>query len=401
MASLPPGVPDLPAGPKAPRPPSGAWRILGSSLCLTLLMACPPRPDPGAQLAVRMGTDGFQGYDHVVVSIEKVEALTLSNQWIPINQAAHSTVDLMGLQNGQFLALGSYREEILMSYTSFRITWAQTNYQDGSLPAAYVVPTGGERQALAMPSNTLFPGAVHVMSNTTTWASLMLDGSQVIQLHAGAPTPYRFQATGRAFDSGSTSLIKGRIGQIQGEPVLGLGGVEVFAETLDDTGLATIRRRALTDATGSFTLEALPIGAQYWVVAQPSHPDQVFQAQVLPVHLNAAGRVYQQSLYFDQPQSPGRLDALLTPASATNQGTWIELRQSLLTSNDISRTFIVRSRTVSTGATTDQASFQGLAPGNYSVNAQRATADGAPVMSATSTQDVSASATTTVDLVYD
>lgn len=373
--------------------------ILAALVSLGLTLACGggdsshTTPAPVGNLAIRLGADSFPGYSQAVVSLEKVEATTDGANWVLLG-SVRATVDLMALQNGHSAVILPATAVRPATYTQFRITWATVNYQSQINLPAYVVPSGGAGLPLAMPATTTVPGPVSVAANGSVTAQIMISGQQAVQLRA--PGTYAFQATGRALDLAASAAITGHAG----DGATPLAGVEVFAETVDGTGLATVQRRAFTDASGDFTLEGLPMGALYFVAAQPAGASSAYAAAAsTPVNATAA-TTYAADLAFSAPQAPGSLTLTLTPASTSTQGTWGELRQALPTGTAGSQILIVRSQTVATGLTQDQTNFLGLAPGIYGVTAQRSSSGGAPVLATGSQVQVSAGATATPSISF-
>ena len=266
------------------------------------------------------------------------------------------------------------------TYGQFRLTWATVNYQSSIQQPAYVFPSGGSGQVLTMPVTTVVSGPVTVPANGSATAQIMLSGQQAVQAHASGS--YLFQATGQAQDLGASAHITGHLG----DGATPLAGVEVFAETVDGIGMATVQRRAFTDASGNYALEALPTGTLYFVVAQPVGSTNAYAAvAAAPVNATLA-TAYSADLAFSAPQAPGALTLTITPASTLVQGTWGELRQILATGSAGSQMLIVRSQTVASGLAQDQAGFLGLTPGTYGVTAQRSTAGAAPVKKTSASQ---------------
>jgi hypothetical protein len=225
-----------------------------------------------------------------------------------------------------------------------------------------------------MPATTVVNGPVTVTASGNVTTQIMLVGQQLVQTRAGGI--YSFQAVGRALDLAASAIIAGHVA----DGTTPLTGVEVLAETVDGSGLATLQRRAFTDAFGNYVLEGLPLGSLYFVVAQPVLASASYAAvAATPVNATTA-TTYPTNLAFSTPQTPGSLTLTLTPASLSTQGTWGELRQTLLTGSAGTMTLIVRSQTVGTGLTQDQTGFLGLAPGFYGVTAQRSTSGATPVM---------------------
>ena len=366
-------------------------------LCLGLTMACGgggsnSRPvTPTGNLTLRFGSDSFPGYSQAVVSLEKVEGSTDGANWTFLGNVK-ATYDLMALQNGHSAVILPATAVTATTYSQFRITWATVNYQSAINQPAYVVPSGGSGQVLTMPVTTVMNGPVTVPSNGSATAQIMLTGQQQVQSRAGGV--YSFQAVGRALDLSASATITGHAG----DGTTPLSGVEVFAETVDGSGLATIQRRAITDASGNFELEGLSTGLLYFVTAQPAGSLSSYAAVATsPVNATATA-TYTANLAFSTPQTPGAMTITINPASLSTQATWGELRQTLTTGTSGSQALIVRSQPVATGLTQDQVGFAGLAPGTYGVTAQRSTALAAPVMKTGTQVLVSAGGTATTTL---
>lgn len=374
--------------------------ILAALFFLGLTLACggggsSRSAPPTGTLTIRFGSDSFPGYSQAVVSLEKVEATTDGAAWVPLGNVK-ATFDLMTLQNGHSAVILPAATVNAATYTQFRITWATVNYQLAINLPAYVYPNGGAGQVLSMPVTTVASGPVTVPANGNATAQIMLSGQQAVQVRAGGTSPYAFQATGRVYDPAASARITGHLG----DGAASLPGVEVFAETVDGLGVATIQRRAFTDASGNYALEGLATGSLYFVVAQPVVAITSSYTAKATGQVNAtAASTYAADLAFSAPQAPGSLTLTITPASTPTQGTWGELRQTLPTGTVGSQNLIVRSQTVATGAT-DQVGFLGLAPGTYGVTAQRSTSGAAPVLNTGILLPVSAGATATTLLTF-
>ncbi|GLH74922.1 hypothetical protein GETHLI_34240 [Geothrix limicola] len=370
-------------------------------LGLGLALACggggsSSQPAPTGKLTIRLGSDSFPGYSQAVVSVEKVEGSTDGSNWMTLGNVK-KTYDLMVLQNGHSTVILPATTVSPATYTQFRITWATDNYTSPISKPAYVWPTGAAvGQPLAMPTTTLVNGPVTVAANGDVTAQIMLSGLQPVQFRAGS-TAYTFQAVGRALDLAASASITGQVA----DGSTPLAGAEVFAETVDGVGFATLQRRAFADASGTFVLEGLPTGSLYYVVSQPAASSSTCYGAKASAAVNAtSAAAYPTSLAFSAPQTPGSLTLTITPASLATQSTWGELRQTLATGASGSQTLIVRAQAADSGLTQDQAGFLNLAPGTYGVAAQRSTSLAAPVLKAGSQVPVSAGALATTTLSY-
>jgi len=353
-----------------------AYAVLVVSLALVL--GCgggsSDRPAPATgTLTLRLGSDSLPGYSSVVVGVEKVEASTDGSNWTTLGNV-QKTVDLVALQNGNSASLLAATTVTPTTFTQFRITWAKVNYQSAISVPAYTIATGGAQQVLTMPATSSVSGPVTVGANGAVVAQIMLSGLQAVQTRAGLGAT--FLAQGTAYDLAASALVTGRL--LDGTSPL--VGAEVFAETVDGLGVATLQRRAFTDGTGTYVLEGLPLGFVYEVVSQPAGASSSYPATAAtPVNATKA-TTYTANLAFSSPVTPGSLTLTLTPASTATQGTWGELRQTVATGTSGSQILIVRSQTAATLAASDQVLFQGLTPGFYGVTAQRSDAGAAPVM---------------------
>lgn len=348
-------------------------------------------------LTLSLGSDSFPGYAHVWVSERKLEGSLDGATWTDLG-ALTGSFDLMALQNGNSATLLAGGSVAAGTYHYFRITWAAVNYADASLPPAYVETAAGLTADLGMPTTTVVAASVAVAANGSTAARIMLSGQQAVQARTStSATSFTFQATGQAYDLASCARVTGHAGTSSAD----LEGVEVFVETVDSAGTASILRRAASDAAGAFVLEALPTGGLYYVVAQPASAGTAYPA-VASSALNAdSATTYPLTLSFASPSAPGTVVLTVTPASGSAEATWAELRQSLSTGGVGTQTLITRAQTAATSTPldTDGATFTGVYPGSCTVTAQRSS--GTATTSATSAaQAVAAGASTSVSLAY-
>lgn len=367
--------------------------VLPICTALACLLGCggsSTSPTPTGTIAITLSSDNLPGFSQVVVSLETIEGTMDGSKWFTLGQPK-GTVDLMALQNGHGVVVLPASKVYSGTYTQFRLTWSATNYQSAINKPAYVIPEGGAGQELTMPTTTVIKGSVTVPSNGAGQALLMFNGDQGVLSAPTSTTPYRFNATGQAFDPSNCGRI---LGTLSG-PTAGLAGVEVYAQTLDGLGTATLARRAVSDASGNYELDGLPSGSIYFVAAQPANR----LAQAASAGTLAAGASLTANLTFAAPVTSGTLALTLTPKSSSTQGTWGELRQSL-SAGGVSPTLIVRSRPAIIGDAQDTATFLAVPPGTYGVTAQRSTSGGTPVILPGSQQAVTAGGNTTVTLAF-
>jgi len=367
--------------------------VLPAGAALACLLGCggsSTSSAPTGTVTITLSSDSLPGFSQVVVSLEAIEGTQDGSRWYTLGQPK-GTVDLMALQNGHGAVVLPASKVLAGTYTQFRLTWSETNYQSAINKPAYVVPEGGSGQVLSMPATTLVKGRVTVPANGTGQALLMLSGDQGVISAPTSTTPFRFSATGQAFDPTNCGRIQGTLTGPGGK----VGGAEVYAQVLDGLGKATLVRRAVSDAAGAYELDGLPSGSIYFVAAQPAN----CPAQAASPGSLAAGASLTADLAFAAPSNGGTLALTLTPKSASNQGTWGELRQALPVGG-LSPTLIVRSRPAIIGDAQDTATFLAVAPGTYGVTAQRSTSGATPVMLPGTQQAVTAGATTTLSLAF-
>jgi hypothetical protein len=375
--------------------------ITAALLCMGLTMACsgggstPPPPSTG-QLTIRLGSDSFSGMNKVLVGIDKVEGSADGANWIAFGSIKKS-YDLMTLQNGQSAVVLPATAVPPGSYSQLRITWAKVNYEAPKpglppSPSAYVIPKLGTGDApgatLTMPDTTIVPGTVTVPSSGSATAQIMLSSQQALQSRISPGMT--FQATGKFYDVATAAKISGQLKDITvpGSPVP-MPGVEVLAESLDGNFNPLILRRASTDGSGNYALEALPTGVPYFVVAQPVvyqsaslFTSYAATAAAVPTSGLPANALVANLTSFAQP-SYGSLKLTVTPVSTANQATWGELSQSFVVDfSGKGQVLIVRSAPVVSELAQDWITFEGLPLGWYGVAAQRTTLGGTPAKKA-------------------
>jgi len=370
-----------------------------SLVFLAVLLACggggSSAPPPTGRLTLRLGSDSFPGYVEAFVSIEKVEASMDGTHWTTLG-TVQASYDLLALQSGHSAQLVSSVEVTAGTYTQFRLTWATVNYFRGQYQPAFVSFPKDIGIPLNMPPSmtTVVTGSINVPANGIATAQLMFSGQQAVQQRTA--TGYAFQATGTVHDLNLSARITGHLA----DPAGPLKGVEVFAETADGLGVTSIQRRAFTDASGNYVLEGLPTGSVYFVAAQPSVTASVYAAAAATSVDARSATSYTADMAFSTPMAPGSMTITITPASLPNQGTWVELRQMLVTGPSEAQMLIVRSQPVVISATQDQAGLTGLAPGSYGVTAQRSSSGGPATMKKGNTIMVDAIAPATTTLTF-
>ena len=384
------------------------YKALVPVLALGLWSGCGGKkaaaPATPGTLNITLGSDSIPGYTNVVVSVNKLEWSPDGSHWGTLSTLdspgsagtpailgnADKTFDLEALENGNGGSAAMMPAVTLEPATiqNFRITWSNVNYASASHSASYVNypgPSSLLSGALTMPvqSVTVVSANIPLASNATVHAQIMLAGNQAVQSRAGGTT-FSFQPTGTAYDLATTATITGNLS----DGSTGLAGVEVYAEALDGNFKPSIVRRSITDASGNYVLDALPVAlaaattsTAYYVVTQPSVSGIVYPAQAsAPITVSTATG-YTANMTFTPPiVAACSMQVTVSPASLATEGTWVELQQPLATGSG-SQTFIVRSLTVdSYGTQSDTVTFSDLAPTivGYGVVAYRSLSGATP-----------------------
>ncbi|HJU83700.1 MAG TPA: hypothetical protein VJ600_05795 [Holophagaceae bacterium] len=353
-------------------------------------------------LTVLLGSDSNPDLQQAVLGVEKVEISSDGSTWTTLG-SPRSTGDLMGLQGGHEVTLLSNASVSRAGSYVFRLTWATTNYANGAMQAAYVVPAGSAvGYQMTMPVSTVFSGAVTVPSNGSATALLMVDSADAIQAFQGTSLTFAFNPAPTAFDLSATASITGRL-SIGGTAQQGL---EAFAEVVDGAGNPYILRRALSDASGNYVLDGLPsqiggLSPVILVVAMPCSATGSFAAQgAPPVNVTAPGNYAGADIDFSSSlTSPGNLALKVTPQTPSGSVTVADLRQNVAFGLS-SAYVIVRSQNMITSAASDNYTFSNLPSVYFGVNATRYSSAPPATVSSPSQVLVAAGTTTSVTLGF-
>lgn len=351
--------------------------LLGGSL-LALGLACggggsngPSGSSSFPKLTVILGSNSDPELTQAVMGVEKVEISADGANWTSLG-TPKATYDLMALQGGHEATLINEAPVAAGTYI-FRITWATTNYADGTRLAAYVEPAG---MGLIMPTTTTFSGSVTLPSSGSSTARLSLDPSTSILKLQGATTTFVLTSAGAATDTAGLATITGTLRS--GGTLL--AGAEVLAEVVDGLGMPRILQRVFCDNAGKYVLNALPTNLGglppiIYVVAMPSNGAQAFPARCAgSFPMTTPGSVTTGvDMDFSGLGASASIALTVTPRTPTGALTVADLRQTL-TFGTSSQYLIVRSHATTIGVSQDTYAFNGLGGGNYGVVATRGTA---------------------------
>ena len=386
-------------------------------------------PTPGT-LNIYMGTDSLPGYSTILVSVASVEWSADGSTWNSAGTIGN-TFNLAALQNGVgSTAAGALVKGLSLAagttIAQFRITWDTTsNPVDPTSAPSYVLTQAVGSQPsvkgiLTMPATTVATGHVVIQSGTTTNVKIMFAGPGAIQ-NTGqvssstvASPIYTFQnSRATAFDLAATCTLTGTLESTVTATATPIPGAEVYAETMVN-GLATIVRRSMTDANGTFVLDGLAVGDIYYVVSQAYNPANAvtYTPQASAAFQPANAQTYSNpglSLAFPTTTTAGTLNAFATPASSSTQSTWGEVSQGMATPSTQSpvtavQQLIIRSTEAVTGSGADTILFPDVPAGvnliPYTFIGYRTTGAAAAAVNNAGVYTVNSGATTNVSLGF-
>ncbi|BDU71867.1 DUF4382 domain-containing protein [Mesoterricola silvestris] len=355
----------------------------------------------GAAMNVHLVDGPISGFQEIDLNIQTVEISSGGGAWITLGTPG-KTVNLLNLVGGIEETLAHGATLPAGHYDQMRLVLGSGNS---------IVLADGTSHALTVPSG-MQTGiklivSFDVAAGTTKDVWIDFDAAHSIQVvGAGASGKYMLRPTVWAYDKVVTGSISGKF--TDSATGAALAGVAVLAETLDGSGNARISRSTVTDATGAYTLDLLPVGATYYVVSQP----QVGAAAPVSYDAKASDAfaltgmspVFTYSAAFMSDAATGSLSGGITPLATADQSDLVNLLASLASPTSGTHTFIVRTNMAALGTATETFGFTGLPAGAYSLQALRATQnpDGTTTASASAVVPaaVVAGATATVNLGF-
>jgi hypothetical protein len=214
-----------------------------------------------------------------------------------------------------------------------------------------------------------------VAPDTTKDVFIDFDAHRSIFVHeAGHSGKYLLRPVVRAVDRLVTGSISGTLtAAVGGAP---LGGVEVMAEVVQG-GRPVVVRSTITDlTTGKYTLDLLPAGVSYDVVAQPVVGTTVYLPLASPaIAITEASPTATYDAKFDAapPTAVGSVTGSITPAiTSSSQSDTVVVMGSFAGTS-----LLVRSvpASVTSNGETYQVSNLPLYDGGYSLVVERGTVD--------------------------
>jgi hypothetical protein len=355
-------------------------------------------PSSTAAMNVHLVDGPISGYTEINVDIQSV-AVGADGTWTTLGTPGR-TVNLLSLVGGVEEMLVSGASVPAGHYDQMRLILGPGNtikLADGSVHAL-TVPSG-------MQSGIKLVVSFDVAAGTTKDVFIDFDAAHSIQVvHTGASDKYMLRPTIRCFDRVVTGSISGQL--TDAGTAAGLPGAMVYAEVLDGSGNPGIARTTVTDATGHYTLDLLPIGGTYYVVSLPATGTATVTTYDAKASdgfaLTAAAPVATYSAAFTADAATGTVIGGLTPVATADQSDRVDLLQALTTPASGTFTFIVNTAMAVVGTGTEAYTFSLVPAGSYSVQAVRSTlnADGSTTTSVSPALPaaVAGGATTPVDL---
>ncbi|GLH68340.1 DUF4382 domain-containing protein [Geothrix edaphica] len=343
-----------------------------AGLGLSLLVACSGGSSSGGgsgTMNVHLVDGPISGYQEINVNIQSVEIASGSG-WITLG-TPNKTINLLNLVGGVDETLAAGATLPAGHYGQMRLVLGSGNtvkLADGTVEPLKV-PSG-------MQSGIKLIVNFDVAAGTTKDVWIDFDAAHSIQVvQAGMSGQYILRPTIWAFDKLVTGSIHGTL--TDAATSAGIAGATVYAETLDGSGNARIARHTVTDATGAYTLDLLPVGSTYYVVSQPATGSattlKAYDAKASDAFaLSATTPVFTYSAAFTANASLGGVGGGLTPVATSSQSDQVNLLQSLTTSSG-SHTFIVQTNMATVGTSTETYTFPTVPIGTYSVQAVRTT----------------------------
>ena len=374
------------------------WRgiyMFAVGLGAALVLACGGSSNSGSgTMNVHLVDGPISGYQAVNINIQSVE-ISGNGGWRTLG-TPNKTYNLLSLTGGVSEMLASGATLPAGHYSQMRLILGSGNtvkLADGTVQPL-TVPSG-------LQSGVKLVVSFDVAAGTTADVWIDFDAAHSIQVvQAGASGQYLLRPTVWAYDKVVTGSISGKL--TDSATAAALPGAVVYAETLDASGNARIARSAITDATGAYTLDLLPVGASYYVVSQPvvgTTTPKAYDAKASDaLALTSTTAVLTYNAAFTADATTGGISGSLSSMATGTQSDWVNLIQTLATPTSGSHAFIVDSITATVGTTSETYAFATVPVGTYSLQAVRM--DGTTVVSSSSVQPavVTAGATVTVGL---
>jgi len=343
-------------------------------------------------------TTGYKAINLNIQSVQIHQSGTSDDSgWITV-ASPNKTMDLLTLQGGVVEALASKQTIGVGTYQMLRLILGSGNtliLADGtSVPLT--VPSG-------MQSGIKIPLTFTVQAGTTADVWIDFDGAHSIQVVETGSTSYILRPVVHGFMQVATGSVSGTLTGPAGIP---LAGAQVMAQSVNATGDVSLLRTTTTSATGTYSLNLLPIGQAFYVVSQPVVGSAVYSAQASgAITLTASQATTTANLSYTLALGVGGASGTLSPIATATQGDTVYLLESLPTGLSGTANLMVASVNAVVGTSTETYAFLTVPVGSYQTQALRSTlnADGTTTLTRSThsaTFSVSTGATTTQGLGF-
>ncbi len=377
-----------------------ALSVIGS-LGLALALGCGggKSADTGA-LSVHVTDGPISGYQEINVHIQSVE-IRGDGGWITLGtpDQTYNLLALTGglsqtLASGATLPTGHYGQMRLVLGTGNTVKLADGSIHDLTVPS-------GLQTGIKLIVN------FEVAAGTTKDVWIDFDAAHSIQLVVtGASGKYVLRPTVHAFDKIATGAIAGSLTDASSSAPL--VGAMVYAESLDGSGTAHLARATVTDATGHYLLDLLPVGGTYHVVSQPKVGSATVVAYAAKasdgITLSTTAPLGTYNCAFTTAATVGGISGGVTPVASADQHDTVNLLQALTVPAGPAFTFIVDTTLATVGTGTETYAFTNLPVGTYGIQGSRNTLNPDGSLTLTTTVPVpaivTAGATLTVPVAF-
>ncbi|HJW09128.1 MAG TPA: DUF4382 domain-containing protein, partial [Holophagaceae bacterium] len=341
---------------------------------------------------VRLVDGPINGYTAINLNIQKVE-INGPNGWVTLS-TPNKTVNLLDLTggvsetlaSGVSLGAGHYGQMRLVLGSGNSVTLSDNSTHDLTTPSG-------------MQSGIKLVVSFDVQAGTTEDVFIDFDAAHSIQITqtGTGSNKYILRPTIRAFDQVVTGSISGTLtDSVSGAA---LAGATVYAETLDGSNDGVIARTVVTDASGHYTLDLLPVGGTYFVVSQPIVGSVAYNAaasQGFAVTSGMATFTFNGS--YTAAVATGGVSGSFATAATADQSDTVDLLQGLAEGGSATTAnFVVQSQIATVTTTGETYAFATVPVGGYLVRNTRTTfaADGTTSSTATVSPSISVAATLT------
>lgn len=288
-----------------------------------------PAPAGNGTMNVTLVDGPTSAYQAIYLNITTVEISKDGSSWITLANLNQAPVNLLSLTGGIAQTLAQGATLAPGTYGQMRLILGSTGntvvLNDGSTHDL-TIPSGAQ-------SGIKLVGSFVVQAGTTADIWIDFDGAHSLQVvGAGNSGKYLLRPVIFAYDKAVTGSISGTL--TDAATSAGLPSVPVMAEVLDGSGNPSVVRTTVTDTGGKYTLDLLPVGGTYYVVALPvtgaGSALTVYDPKAsAALALTTAAPVLTYSAPFTSDASLGSIAGTVTPAATADQSDTVNLLGSL------------------------------------------------------------------------